>query len=119
MKKSIYKFVSLCLAMGMILSTLAMPALAAERAVHFHSYENIGKTTNTYYYDNDYHCTLVQYTLRCSCGNTIIEEEEILKNHIPAGFGTFDHSITDNEGNTVNYYSYTCKVCGGTFVIAE
>ena len=125
MRNSIRKIASLCLAMGMILSTLAMPALAAERAVHFHEYDNyvssgVENTTPTYY-DNVEHRYGTPHFFACDCGaiddSTVTYRYEA---HTAFGQGTLEYTITDKlTGATVDYVRYTCKQCHESFVREE
>lgn len=117
MKNSIRKIASLCLAMMMVLSIMAVPAFAEERAVHIHEYDTTTKCTYTYH-DNDTHLTLSTSTHTCSgCGDIYESFSESYDSHIARGTGTLKHTMI---GSTiVYYYEYTCKVCNHSFVSEE
>lgn len=119
MRKSIRKIASLFMAMAMILSVLAMPAFAEERAVHTHSYDTVvDEEVRCTYYDNETHRIDVTSTRSCSCGETFPYTSTSYDSHMASGSGTFAYSITDDDGDTINYYRYSCKVCSGRFVSA-
>ena len=109
MRNSIRKIASLCLAMAMILATLAMPAFAEERAVHIHSYDIELSHDEEYDVINDhYHCLLVTRSMACSCGeSTIVFESGPRQPHIFVSYG--DTTGGNTEGDTDNYF--ICTVC--------
>lgn len=122
MRNSIRKIASLCLAMAVILSVLAMPAFAEERVVHTHSYNNfVTSDTEVFPYSNTQHVFETTTYYSCECGEIgapVITTRYAA--HSAAGSGTFKYSYTDpTTGATVNYYSYTCSVCGDSFIRAR
>ena len=121
MRNSIRKIASLCLAMAMILSLFAMPALAEERAVHIHSYGTVVTSdTEVFPYNDTKHVFETTTYYACECG--IIGAPDITTyyaNHVFPGSGTFEYSFTDEStGITVNYYRYTCSVCDHSIIRA-
>lgn len=121
MRKSIRKFASLCLALAMILSVLAMPALAEMKAVHrcvFDNYISSDQEVDPTYYDNDQHRYGIFSHYACDCGkieSTITSYH--YENHIVVGEGEFAFSTTNGE-YTITYYRFTCPKCNHSFTIA-
>lgn len=118
MKNSIRKIASLCLAMMMVLSVMAVPALAEERVVHVCEYDSIvNEVEEPCYHNNLYHRVDVVSTLICECGSTTTDYSSYYEEHIPRGSGTDPQYTFDGEGNViVTLYTYTCRICDHEYV---
>ena len=115
MRNSIRKIASLCLAMAMILSTMAMPALAEERAVHIHNYTISSTKTSCSPVDDEQHVTTTTYTYICDCRDTYQDYSEVYGYHAPSGGPISSHTSVDVNGNVIVVYLYRCRACGATY----
>lgn len=118
MKKSLKMVMSLCLAVALLLTAFPLSAFAAETDEHVHDYE-VTTHFEYSYYDNTTHQVKEIHTHTCDCGAVYREHHSSYAAHIATGTGTFAYSIWVSEGVTIDYYSYTCKICGGSFTKAK
>ena len=117
MKNSIRKIASLCLAMMMVLSTMAMPAFATETEDHIHNY-NVSTSFKYTYIDSEEHSVEEVHCHKCLYCDDIFYETHI-KSPAPhvAGASAGSYQITDGAGATVTYYRYKCKLCKSIFAV--
>lgn len=121
MRNSIRKIASLCLAMAMILSVLAMPASAEEKSNHTHIYQT-GVSYEYVCQDDSTHAYMKVTTYTCTYSGCTEEYQTYTVistgSHSASGGGTLEYTFTDPEtGATVYYYRYTCRVCGGSYIV--
>ena len=122
MKNSIRKIASLCLAMMMVLSIMAVPAFAEERAIHTHSYDTVVTSdTEVFPYSNTKHVyeTLTYYSCECGTISAPVVTGRRYENHVADGEGTYSYSFTDPlTEETIDYYDFICSVCDDTYTKA-
>lgn len=122
MRKSIRKSASLCLAMAMILSVLAMPVFAEMKAVHRCVYDiYVTHHDEAIPYDGDNHLVERSTYYACDCG--AIDAPVITyfyAAHIASRDGQIEHVFSDPvTGATVYYVRYTCAACYDSFILEE
>ena len=114
MRNSIRKIASLCLAMTMVFSTLAMTAFA----VHNHVFSTpVSETQSITPYDDSTHCITVTAIRACTCGETYLFTTVSYLPHFPAaGSATGPQYSVNDKGEITALYVYTCKICGDTYL---
>ena len=115
MRNSIRKIASLCLAMAMILSLLAVPAFAEMRSVHIHEYDLVDSYSAYTYEDEEYHVYTIINTYGCDCNETYREYLTDYLKHVPDGGPIGTETSVDAEGNAIIVTLYKCRFCSGTY----
>lgn len=115
MRKSIHKIASLFMAMAMILSVLAMPALATERALHTHNYIPTVTGTSCSLVDDYQHVTITEYTYTCDCKSAYQDVVTVYGDHVPNGGPIGSQTTVDDSGNPIVVTLYRCGVCKDTY----
>ena len=120
MKNSIRKIASLCLAMMMVLSIMAVPAFATETEDHIHNYD-VSTSFEYAYLDSETHSVTEIHCHKCKyCDNMFYETHEKSPASHVAGASAGSYQFTDPiTGATVTYYRYRCKICKGIFAVED